>query len=385
MDLSFMGKHDKIEKIERATLPGKRFRASGKNSSSHEQGDSVTHDIVRITIAGRTGFGWSVLTQEAAHSLIGKSATQLFTPEGRVHPEYAIIDYPLLDWLGQALSSPIYSLFGKKAIASSGKTFSAACYDTSLYFDEIHLEDEKEAVQFMQKEVAEGLEKGHRNFKIKIGRGGRHMPLEAGTQRDIAVIRGVREAAGPEAKIMIDANNAYNLNIAKQVLSAVAKEKVFWLEEAFFENPLLYEDLKEWMSKQGMNVLVADGEGHAASTLVEWALQGHIDVIQYDILTYGFSRWLELGQILDKGKIKTAPHNYHSGYGNYVSCHLAAAIEGFLFVEWDEIDVTGLDASGYKIAEGKAIVPSDPGFGLKLDDGYFTAMVKENGWIAGNE
>ena len=62
----------------------------------------------------------------------------------------------------------------------------------------------------------------HRSFKIKVGRGARHMPLEAGTRRDIAVIKAVREAVGPEATIMIDANNGYILNIAKRVLAETA-------------------------------------------------------------------------------------------------------------------------------------------------------------------
>jgi L-rhamnonate dehydratase len=43
----------------------------------------------------------------------------------------------------------------------------------------------------------------------------------------------VREVAGPRGKIMIDANNGYNLNITKQILSAVVDENIYWLEEAF--------------------------------------------------------------------------------------------------------------------------------------------------------
>jgi L-rhamnonate dehydratase len=107
---------------------------------------------------------------------------------------------------------------------------------------------------------------------------------------------------------------------------------------------------------------------------------GLIDVIQYDIRDYGFCNWIELGEVLDKANVKSAPHNYGSSYGNYALGHLAPAIDGFQFVEWDEIDVTGLDASDYDIIEGKAKVPATPGFGLNLDIKYFEKMVKENGW-----
>ena len=73
-------------------------------------------------------------------------------------------------------------------------TLRVPCYDTSLYFDDLHLADEAEAAALIAAEAREGYERGHRAFKIKVGRGARHLPLEEGTRRDIAVIRAVREA-----------------------------------------------------------------------------------------------------------------------------------------------------------------------------------------------
>jgi L-rhamnonate dehydratase len=105
-----------------------------------------------------------------------------------------------------------------------------------------------------------------------------------------------------------------------------------------------------------------------------------IDVIQYDVRSYEFTSWLELGEHLDQENLKAAPHNYGSSYGNYVLCHLLTAIDGFQFVEWDEIKVFGMDASDYKVKNGKVIIPSIPGFGLNWDHNYLTKMAKENGW-----
>jgi L-rhamnonate dehydratase len=371
---------NRIEKIEWGCLPGKRSRPTGKNAVLDEQGDSVPMETARITIAGQTGFGWSVLSKDQAESLIGLSTTEIFTADGKVRPEYMSVEYPLLDWLGNSSNQPVYSLFKREELRSHTSAFAVDCYDTSLYFDEVNLSDEKAAVELMQEEVAAGIQQGHRSFKIKVGRGARHMPLELGTQRDIAVIRGVREAAGVDARIMIDANNAYNLNLTKQVLAAVAEVSPYWIEEPFHENNALYKDLKQWIHTNNLNVMIADGEWFYAPPLVEWALQGCIDVVQHDIRDFGFCRWLDLGKVLDSAGIQSAPHNYHSAYGNYASCHLASAVKGFLFVEWDDIAVTGLDASGYSIAEGKVNVPAEPGFGLKLDDSYFSRIVKENGW-----
>jgi L-rhamnonate dehydratase len=360
-------------------LPGKRFRSAGKNARLGDHGDQVPLHLVKVTIGGQSGFGWSRVSKEKAMTFVGTPAQNLFTTQGMVLSEFRSIEFALLDWLGKVNGKPVYSLFSKKSI-ETGEPIYIDAYDTSLYLDDLHLSDDNAAVEFMQNEAQQGLDRGHKNFKIKVGRGGRHMSLDKGTERDIAVTKGIREIAGPEAKIMIDANNGYNLNITKHVLSALSEDNLYWIEEAFHEDHALYEDLKSWMDQQNMKVLIGDGEGLAAAPIVEWAKRGLIDVIQYDIRDYGFCNWIELGEILDKANVKSAPHNYGSSYGNYALGHLALAIDGFQFVEWDEIDVAGLDASQYAIIEGKAKVPSAPGFGLNLDNKYFEKIVKENGW-----
>src|SRR5439155_17812171 len=239
--------------------------------------------------------------------------------------------------------------------------FRAPCYDTSLYFDDLHLTSTAEAAQLIASEAREGYERGHRAFKIKVGRGARHLPLEEGTRRDIAVVRAVREAVGPEPPIMLDANNGYNLNLAKRVLEETADCGVFWLEEAFHEDRVLYTDLREWLKERKLPVLIADGEGQASPALLDWARDGVVDVVQYDIYGHGFTRWLETGRQLDSWGARSAPHHYGGHYGNYATCHLAGALRGFTYVEWDEATTPGLGPSGYSIKDGWVSVPDTPG------------------------
>src|SRR4029079_15689235 len=144
-----------------------------------------------------------------------------------------------------------------------------------------------------------------------------------------------------------DANNGYNLNLAKQVLAATADCPLFWLEEAFHEDNVLYEDLRAWQQAKGLNVLMADGEGYASPRLLDWARAGVLDVIQYDIFSYGFTPWLALGRELDQSGLRTAPHHYGGFYANFASAHLAAAVQHFTYVEWDEASVPGVDTSAY--------------------------------------
>jgi L-alanine-DL-glutamate epimerase-like enolase superfamily enzyme len=258
---------------------------------------------------------------------------------------------------------------------------SVPCYDTSLYFDDLHLATTAEAAQWMADEACSGYERGHRAFKLKVGRGARHLPLQEGTARDIAIIQAVREVVGPDAPLMLDANNGYNLNLAKHVLTETAGCQIFWLEEAFHEDAILYRDLKEWLARNGLAVLIADGEGEASPSLIKMAEQELVDVVQYDIVGYGLTNWLGLGPKLAAIKRLAAPHHYGTLYGNYLSCHLTAALENFCFAEWDEASAPGLDGSHYRIENGFVQVPALPGFGLFLVEEEFQKAVQAGGGV----
>ena len=127
-------------------------------------------------------------------------------------------------------------------------------------------------------------------------------------------------------------------------------------------------------------MLIADGEGGAPPELMDWARAGLVDVIQYDIFSHGFSHWLRSGAQLDAWGVRAAPHHYGRHVGNHVSGHLATAIDGFTFVEWDEVTTPGLDTSAYRVDEGHVVLPDAPGFGLALEEDVFRAAVKDGGF-----
>src|SRR5688572_1815345 len=305
----------------------------------------------------------------------------MFSPERGAVGDAALLDYPLWDLAARRAGVPVYAL----AARAVGRALPAGplrvrCYDTTLYVDDLHLDSDEEAAALIAQEAREGYERGHRAFKVKTGRGARHMELEKGTQRDIAILRTIREVVGPAPPMMVDANNGYNLNLTKRVLEETAEVRLFWLEEAFHEDVVLYRDLKQWMAGKGIETLVADGEGQASPTLMEWAREGVVDVVQYDYFGYGFSRWIETGRQLDTWGTRSAPHHYGGHYGNYVSGHLAGAIERFTFVEWDEARSPGLDTSAFRVEEGVVTLPEAPGFGLEIEEDAFQRAVSENGF-----
>ena len=367
----------KIDQIEWARLTGERPRKAGCNSRLGEHGLHVRPPIARITTSdGAIGIGFASFSREKAETLIGLQLSEAFDVENGVSEEYHFMEYPLWDLVGQLEQKSVYAILSGK-----NGNFKAPCYDTSLYIDDLHIDDNAEAASFIASEALEGKARGHKAYKIKVGRGAMHMPLEKGTQRDIDVICAVRDAVGENATILIDANNGYNLNITKQVLAGTAEANVYWVEEAFHEDARLYGILKEWLNKEGIKTKIADGEGGASPHLIQWAKNGLIDIVQYDIFHPGFSRWLELGPELDEVNVGTAPHHYGGYYGNFVTGHLAARIENFEFVEWDHATTPGIDDSNYTISDGYVNIPNLPGFGLTIEEEPYQKALKESGFI----
>ena len=270
----------RIVAVEWARLAGRRPRHAGSNARLGEHGIAVHVPILRITTAdGASGFGVYHGSPERLGELLGSPFDDLFSGAGAVPERWQPFEYPIWDLAGVRASTPVYALAAEIAGRKLEEPFRAPCYDTSLYFDDLQLDSQQSAAELIAAEARAGYERGHRAFKIKVGRGARHMPLEDGTRRDIAIVRAVRAAVGPMAPIMLDANNGYNLNLTKRVLAETADCGILWMEEAFHEDDVLYRDLRAWLMQEDLQILIADGEGQADPRLIEWARAGLIDVI----------------------------------------------------------------------------------------------------------
>lgn len=369
-----------IVKVEWVELEGRRPRVAGCNARLGVHGQTVRVPLARLTTDdGSSGFGYCRANEAQLRDVLGQPLDALFDMQAGATPASRAFDFPLWDLVAKRAGTPVYRMAAGMAGKAVDEPLRVPCYDTSLYFDDLPLASDEEAATLLAEETHQGLARDHRSFKIKVGRGARHMPPEEGTRRDIAVIRAVRAAAGDGATIMIDANNGYTLNLAKRVLAETADCRIHWLEEAFHEDRVLYEDLQAWLAAEGLPVLIADGEGEASPSLLAWTQASVINAVQYDILSYGFTEWLALGARLDGWGASSAPHHYGRHIGNYAVCHLAAAVERFAFAEWDETETPGLMADGYAIQDGEVVVPDSPGFGLALDEEFFAQAVAAHG------
>ena len=368
-----------ISDISWAILPGKRPRAAGKNARLGTHGTNADIRIARIAAGGYEGFGWCTASREQAKELLGLSLNEMFDTCGMLKNEYLQFEFPILDLVGKLLHMPVYKLVSN-APGSLEEPFSVPVYDTSIYFDELHIDNDKEAVDFICSEVEYGLNQNHKNFKIKIGRCAMWMEHNAGMQRDIEIVLAIRKLVGPDVKLMVDANNGFNLSITKFFLKETKDAGLFWIEEPFHEDNMQLKNLRDWMRENEIKTLLADGEGYASPVIEDWAKAGIIDVLQYDIKSYGFFKWIALSRELAPYNTFIAPHNYGGFYGNFAAAHLASATDRFSFAEYDEMSTEGVDTSGYTIKEGRLYVPEADGFGLFFDNKTFKAYSSETGW-----
>ena len=374
----------KIERIAFARMYGRRPQEIMENARLGTHGGiNMSEATMTVSVAGKTGFGRSLGKKEDVEAFVGLKVKDLFDEEGYLKPAYYFIEYPLYDCLGQLFQKPAYALLCGDTLDSNEK-IRVPYYDSTLYFSDIHTDSDKAAMKLYRDEVEQRMARGHVHFKLKVGRGAMHMPLLQGIKRDIDIAHLVRDIIGKDARLMLDANNGYNYNITREVLTALRDADIYWMEEAFHEDDVVYKKLKEWLNEEGMPTLIADGEvgSRRARNIVAWAKAGYIDVLQPDIVWDGLTFWLKYARMLDADGILSAPHNFGSMYGNYATVQVAPFIQHFTFAEWDEMTIEGYDVSQYKLANGFVHVPNHPGFGIGLDSALFEKRVAAEGWVA---
>ena len=126
--------------------------------------------ILRLTTAdGASGFGPGQASGEVAQALLGTPLHELLAADGRVDEEAGPFEFALWDLLGARSNKPVYQLVAR-ADNQIREPLRVPCYDTSLYFDDLHLATDDEGAALIAEEARYGYDHNQRNFKIKVGR-----------------------------------------------------------------------------------------------------------------------------------------------------------------------------------------------------------------------
>lgn len=271
---------------------------------------------------------------------IGAIMAQL---DRRLHgalPVKAGIECALLDLRARALGVPLHDLYGGKRQDSFANTRI------------IPLKSPQRMA-----EVAEELaQAGFRHLKVKVS---------GEPQFDIARVRDVRSAVGPEVALMIDANESYAPKAAVRTINAMAR-----FELALVEQPTSAADFKSLINvAQVLDVPVeADESAQDLPSILRIAEAGHVASINLRILNHGGpSRTAQAIAICQAANLEI---RFGAVFGSSIvhahTLHLAASLPAPRFPhEFSEMALLDNDRfTGLHLERGMITVPSGPGTGL---------------------
>jgi L-alanine-DL-glutamate epimerase-like enolase superfamily enzyme len=363
----------KITRIVGFNLVSKRPKVCGKNSRLGVHGDSASDRMVRLfTTTGLEGLGNCRAGEAELASLLGKNPFDFFKPEEPAFKSpLGVGSMPLWDLAGKALNKPVFELLGGKGPRR------VPVYDGSIYFSDLMPEYAGRWQDRFKEEIDLGFKRGHRAFKIKIGRGAKWMPAEEGYERDKTVVKLIRRHAGPEAVLGVDANNGYDQTRTKRFLAELPGINLAFIEEMFPEQVDLYLDLKAFLAQHKLKMLIADGETqNTLEPFKPFMAARAIDVYEGDINHFGIEGILTEASWARAQGLQVSPHGWGSLVGFYMSLQVGRAITNYYRAENDPLDNGLLIADGYTIRDGTATVPEAPGFGLRFDEQRFAAAIK---------
>ncbi|WOO40758.1 enolase C-terminal domain-like protein [Rubellicoccus peritrichatus] len=165
-------------------------------------------------------------------------------------------------------------------------------YDTSVgwfnYSDELVRENCKKA-------IAEGFSA----MKLKVG--------SADPDRDIRRANIVREVAGPDAKVMVDANQQWNLPDAIKICNRLRDMNPFWIEEPTHPDDILGH---RTLADEIKPLKLAAGE-HMPNRIIfkNYLQSGSLGFVQVDAVRVGgVSEFLAISLMAKKYGLPVVPH-----------------------------------------------------------------------------
>jgi len=285
------------------------------------------------------------------------TATRMEGQKGVVLQALSAIDIALWDIKGKYYNTPVFDLLGgsyRKKVET---------YPTGLY-RRVKVKDQTAALI----EEAQGyVASGYHAMKLKIG---------FGLADDLAKIRAVRSAIGPEPKLMLDANCAYNSADALWLSKRIEDCDIYWLEE-----PMPPEDIQGYLElKNKVSFLIAAGESEFSRYgFRDLVARRAVDIIQPDTCgAGGYTEMLKIIALASAWNIRCIPHVWGTAVGLAANLQLQAAMPHFPTSLNPEESLIEFDRSPnplreelvteeFEMSATSIIIPTRPGIGVTLN------------------
>ena len=223
--------------------------------------------------------------------------TMAFGRKGIGMAAISAVDIALWDILGKSAKQPVYRLLG-------GKTKPRIpVYASRLYSIKLSK---------LAAEATRYKDDGYQAMKLRFGWG----PTDgaAGMQRNVELVRTVREAVGDEIDVMADAYMGWTLDYAKRMLPLLEPFHLRWLEE-----PVIPDDIHGYAElKASGRIPIAGGEHEFTLYGFRELLEARaVDYIQFDTNRVGgLSQARKIAALAESYSVPVIPHagqmhNYH--------------------------------------------------------------------------
>ncbi|MEW5423304.1 mandelate racemase/muconate lactonizing enzyme family protein [Amorphus sp. 3PC139-8] len=201
---------------------------------------------------------------------------------------------------------------------------------------------------------------GFSAFKVKVGFGEEH---------DTALVRGLCAELGPGEELMLDANQAWDVGVARRMIRALDDLPITWLEEPVRADVAL----EDWqLLGREARFPIAAGENIGSMAGFRRVIEaGCLGVIQPDICKWGgLSMCRTVAADVQASGARYCPHYLGGGLGLVASAHLLAAVGGTGMLEVDSNDnpLRTLMAQPFpQMAGGAMQLSNEPGLGVAPD------------------
>ena len=280
-----------------------------------------------------------------------------YGPKGMSIAAISGVDIALWDIIGKSCGKPVHKLIG-----GAFRT-EVDAYATGMYFTDMNrLVDE--AVE----EASGYVKSGFRAIKMKIGLGS--------IRRDIERVRAVREAVGPDVRLMVDANHSLSVPTAIRMGRELEALGIEW-----FEEPISPEDIDGYVEvTRALDMAVAGGENE----FTRWGFKDAIvrkamDIVQPDVCAAGgITECKKIAAMATAHGVECMPHAWGSAVGLAATIHFLASIPDqppclfpvppMLEFEQEENPFRDfLAKQPIRQSDGKVKVPTGPGLGIEVD------------------
>ena len=200
---------------------------------------------------------------------------------------------------------------------------------------------------------AKGIKQaGFCGFKMKIGK--------PDLIEDVSRVAAVRQAVGPNYRIMVDANGRWDFATARRAIDAIAPYDIYWLEEPVHP----FDVASHAALAQATSVPLLAGETmYDLRMFRDFMVARAMGIAQPDVLKLGgIAGWMEVAALARAFGLPVVPaaHNMMQ-----LDVHLLAAIPHGLMIEhipW----LAEVFERPVRLEQGHALVPHDAGAGTDV-------------------